>query len=155
VFPLGAWEIPVEDGESMTIRQHGPDRTMDAKSRTTGVTSLAVLKTLWLLARQPLAREEHQQPDRTARRQAAREGRREPPPVRVIQLRRPPHQPGRGGGEPVQWHHQWIVRGHWRNQAYGPERKLHRPVWISPFVKGPEGAPMLGGQKVYTVRGDQ
>lgn len=157
VFPLGAWEIPIEpDGEYMTIRQHGPDRTRDHKGRTTGVTSLAVLKTLWLLAKQPLAREESVLADRTARRQAAREGRREPPPVRVIQLRRPAGSGhGGGGGGHTEWHHQWIVRGHWRNQAYGTDRKLRRPVWIAPFVKGPEGAPMIGGEKVYVMKGDK
>jgi len=24
-------------------------------------------------------------------------------------------------------------------------------VWIAPYVKGPEGAPLLGGEKVYAV----
>lgn len=51
----------------------------------------------------------------------------------------------------VEWHHQWIVRGHWRNQAFGEGRKQRRPTWISPYVKGPEDAPMLGGEKVYMV----
>lgn len=34
--------------------------------------------------------------------------------------------------------HRYIVRGHWRNQAYGPGRQLHRRQWIAPFWKGPE-----------------
>ena len=32
----------------------------------------------------------------------------------------------------------FVVRGHWRNQAYGPERSLRRKQWIQPFWKGPE-----------------
>ncbi len=35
----------------------------------------------------------------------------------------------------------WVVRGHWRNQPYGPERALRRLTWIEPHWKGPEGAP--------------
>lgn len=31
-----------------------------------------------------------------------------------------------------------IVRGHWRNQAYGPKLTLRRKQWIEPFWKGPE-----------------
>jgi hypothetical protein len=45
--------------------------------------------------------------------------------------------------------HRFIVRGHWRQQAVGPGRKDHRPVYIAPFVKGPEGAPFLDREKVY------
>lgn len=37
-----------------------------------------------------------------------------------------------------------FVRGHWRNQAYGPGRSLRRPKWIRPYPKG-EG-PMKMGQ---------
>ena len=30
----------------------------------------------------------------------------------------------------------FIVRGHWRNQAHGPNRELRKRIWIKPFVKG-------------------
>jgi hypothetical protein len=29
-----------------------------------------------------------------------------------------------------------LVRGHWRNQAYGPGRTLRRLIWIEPHVRG-------------------
>lgn len=105
------------------------------------------LRSTWLLMQQKIARVQEVAPDRAARRRAAREGR-EAPAVRVIELRRPdvPRAPGMSDRE---YHHQWIVRGHWRMQPYGPERSRQRPVWIAPHVKGPEGAPMLGGEKVY------
>lgn len=35
----------------------------------------------------------------------------------------------------------FLVRGHWRNQAYGPQHTMRRPKWIHPFFKG-EG-PMV------------
>ncbi len=37
---------------------------------------------------------------------------------------------------------QFPVRGHWRNQWF-PSLEDHRQVWISPYVKGPEGAPFV------------
>jgi len=35
------------------------------------------------------------------------------------------------------------VRGHWRQQAYGKNRELRRPVWIRPFWRGPDAAESL------------
>lgn len=33
---------------------------------------------------------------------------------------------------------QFLVRGHWRNQAHGPKMALRRRQWIEPYWKGPE-----------------
>lgn len=38
---------------------------------------------------------------------------------------------------------QFIVRGHWRNQAHGPGRALRRMQWIQAFWKGPEESRIL------------
>lgn len=106
---------------------------------------LAVLKSAWLLMAQPIASVREAVYDRAARRRIEKRGK-EPPRVRVITLRRPASS---GSGESDrEYHHQWIVRGHWRQQWY-PSRGTHRPVWIAPHIKGPEGAPLLGGEKVY------
>jgi len=43
-----------------------------------------------------------------------------------------------GSGATWELDKRFIVRGHWRNQAYGPERSLRRKQWIFPFWKGPE-----------------
>lgn len=43
----------------------------------------------------------------------------------------------------------WWVSGHFRSQWF-PSRKAHEVVWIAPYIKGPDGAPMI--QKVYAVR---
>lgn len=107
---------------------------------------VAVLLTAWILMRQPLAEASIVEVDRAARKRLRRQGR-EPAPVRVIELRRPKSSGEHGDGE-NSYQHQWIVRGHWRNHWH-PKREVHRPVWISPHVKGPEGAPMIGGEKVY------
>lgn len=101
----------------------------------------------WILMQQKLARVTSVGPDRASRRRLERQGRK-PATVRVIELRQPDRSDANGGGTDREYHHQWIVRGHWRQQWY-PAHQVHRPMWIAPHVKGPEGAPMLGGEKVY------
>ena len=44
----------------------------------------------------------------------------------------------------------FIVRGHYRNVAHGPGRKLHTMKWIAPFWKGPEE----GARIVHTYKLD-
>jgi hypothetical protein len=105
-----------------------------------------LLKATWLLMQQPLVRTTEIEPDRTVRKRLRRAGQ-EPKPVRVIELRRPKASSEHGDGD-REYHHQWIVRGHWRQQWH-PKREVHRPVWIAPHIKGPEGAPLIGGEKVY------
>jgi len=62
--------------------------------------------------------------------------------VTVVRLRRPAgpeHEPEHGH---VEWSHRWIVGGHWRNQWYST-LNLHRQIWISPYVKGPDDLPLV------------
>lgn len=102
----------------------------------------------WLLSQQPLADVSQVEAQRAARRRLLR-ARHEPRPVRVVELRRPKSSGGQASAG--NYHHQWIVRGHWRNQWH-PKHEVHRPVWIAPHVKGPEGAPLIGGEKVYALK---
>lgn len=37
---------------------------------------------------------------------------------------------------------QFLVRGHWRNQACGPALTERKTIWIEPYWKGSEGAPI-------------
>ena len=46
---------------------------------------------------------------------------------------------------------QFLVRGHWRNQAHGIARALRTLRWIEPFWKGPDGA--IIASKSYDVGG--
>lgn len=110
---------------------------------------LNTLKATWLLMQQPLASVTTYEPDRAARKRLRRAGQ-EPGPVRVIELRRPKTSSSHSDGD-REYHHQWIVRGHWRNHWH-PKRQVHRPVWIAPHIKGPEGAPLIGGEKVYALK---
>lgn len=74
-----------------------------------------------------------------------------PSRVNVVRLRRINHTEPGVGHAPVEWSHRWFVKGHWRNQPYGPGRTLHRRIWVSPFIKGPDGAPLVVSEKVYAL----
>ncbi len=54
-----------------------------------------------------------------------------------------------GGGSPTV---QFLVRGHWRNQAHGPRRALRKQIRIEPFWKGNEDARVL--LRNYKVKED-
>jgi hypothetical protein len=46
---------------------------------------------------------------------------------------------------------QWLVGGHWRQQYY-PSTNEHRPIWIEPYVKGPEDKPFRApAETVFAV----
>lgn len=74
------------------------------------------------------------------------------PLIRVVELRRvrPPEQT-RVDHDPVEWSCRWIVEGHWREQYY-PSTGEHRPLFILPYVKGPEDRPLKPPRaKVFAV----
>jgi hypothetical protein len=99
----------------------------------------------WLMMQQRVAAVTDQWPDRASARRLARSGQ-TARPVRVITLRQAEAHPG--GESDREYHHRWVVRGHWRKQWYASQNR-NVPIWISPYVKGPEGAPLLSGEKVY------
>ena len=61
------------------------------------------------------------------------------------------HRPPTGEARTVEWTKRWIVKGHWKQVAYGPGRQFRRPMYIAPFIKGPEGLPLDTSEKT-TVR---
>jgi len=67
---------------------------------------------------------------------------RELPGLRVLQLSTGATVQRAEGAGSVEWSRRWMVRGHWRLQAYGPRRTLRKPLWIDPYVKGPEDKPL-------------
>lgn len=81
-----------------------------------------------------------------------------PDRVTVVALRR---VEGHSHGETdVEWHHRWLVRGHWRWQHVSKNHPLAEPdpaggyrarVWVRPHVKGPEDKPFHLTEKVYAL----
>jgi hypothetical protein len=113
-----------------------------------------VLAAMWQLSSQPsITDTEEVAPDRATQRRLARRG--QPvAPVRVMNLasrQRSPAATGAAGGREYQ--RRWIVEGHWRQQACGPGWSQHRPVWIAPHVKGPEGKPLVATESVKVWKG--
>lgn len=91
--------------------------------------------------------------DRPTRRRLERR-RQSVPKVRIINLahRHRAVSGDPGGHRDVEWTRRWIVSGHWRQQACGPGRTQHRPVYIAPFIKGPEDKPLVTGDSVKVWR---
>jgi hypothetical protein len=105
----------------------------------------AILLATWLLIAQKAAEDVPAEIDKTVRKKYAR-AQRPLPDVRVLRIRA--HNAQRDtakitgtGGSRTYTSRVWVT-GHWRNQAYGPGRTLRRPVYIHPFLRGPEDAPI-------------
>lgn len=107
------------------------------------------LVTMWRLMQQPLTTISKEEPSRQQKRQIARKNLPDKH-VSVITLRR---EANRGEGDTeVEWTHRWLVKGHWRKQWYGTgEDRYQRVIWIHPHVKGPENAPFLVRERVYSL----
>jgi hypothetical protein len=97
----------------------------------------ALIQTAWRIAAQVVRAPER--PQRQLWRDANRKGIRHKD-VTVIRLRRYA-QRVEGDGEGGHLTVRFVVRGHWRNQWYATLQD-HRQVWIAPYVKGPEDAPL-------------
>lgn len=119
------------------------------------------LQAIWRLLNQTIAVKQAARPPRAFLKRAQRASLpREH--VTVVRLRRPANPPS--GDEPkvVNWTHRWLVGGHWRWQWYRDDASTvpcghldndgricmatggrHRQIWISPFVKGPEGLELI------------
>lgn len=92
---------------------------------------------------------DHVRPDRHQAKRAVKRLDRVPT-IKVIHLRRAAARDSESGDGNVEWTHRWIVRGHWRNQWY-PALGVHKPRWIAEYVKGPEGAPLIVHDKIFSV----
>lgn len=68
-------------------------------------------------------------------------------PVTVVRLRYATSGGSGASHAGREYHHRWMVRGHWRRQWY-PSRGSHVPIWISPHIKGPDDAPIKAGERV-------
>lgn len=105
-----------------------------------------IVKATWALSSQP----------RICQTKPAQPGGRYPMPprfdseirkVKMLILRENLHRPGESDKDDErvrrEYSHRFIVRGFWREQAYGPNHTLRRRQWIPPFVKGPADKPLI------------
>lgn len=141
----GAWRPDGEPADTYLL--HGGD----GQNGTAGWARL-VFAAFQLAAQQNLAESEQLTTPRPERRRTQRAGL-PPRDVRVIRLRRAvtaARDAEQQTGSGRDWQHRWVVRGHWRNHWY-PKMQDHRPKWIAPYLKGPDGLPLIGGDKVTVV----
>lgn len=80
---------------------------------------------------------------RPVERRSARQ--RVPSTVRVVRLRQLAESERKGSltGSEVEYSHQWLVSGHWRNQPCGTGRHERKLIWVNPYVKGPSDKPLV------------
>jgi hypothetical protein len=106
----------------------------------------AALIATWLLIGQQAAEVTTAEVDKAIRKTYARTNR-PSPEVRIVRIRANGSTTPTGArsrlGDPGRSHtRRFWVSGHWRNQPYGPGRALRRPVYINPFLRGPDDAPI-------------
>lgn len=100
----------------------------------------------WRLCEQRIAVPEHAPVNHSAQVLADRAG--IPPQVRIVRLRRAEQQPGDPASGGREWKHRWTVRMHKVNQWY-PSEGRHKVIYRGPYLKGPEGKPILDGETVH------
>ncbi|HEY2671087.1 MAG TPA: hypothetical protein VGJ07_12025 [Rugosimonospora sp.] len=118
-----------------------------------GTDPSAPLVATWLLIAQKVAETAPADVDPGIRRAYARANRPQPE-VRVLRIRGHHHRaqdtdtsPGPATGRKLT--SRVFVSGHWRNQAYGKGRALRKPIYINPFLRGPDNLPI---RQATTVR---
>lgn len=121
------------------------DEMVEIRVRPEPLTML--LQALWRFQAQEIAAITHDHLRKPLRRSLIRR-QLLPQPVSVIQLRR--RAPGPETGVSYTLSHRFVVRGHWRRQWY-PSEKRHKSIYISPFIKGPENAPLLSRERVNAI----
>ncbi|ACL42212.1 conserved hypothetical protein (plasmid) [Pseudarthrobacter chlorophenolicus A6] len=90
-------------------------------------------------------------PKTPAARKAAKKG--QSATVTVVDLRAPHHvETGEKSETGRVYTHRWIVRGHWRNQAYGKHHAQRRITWVPSYTKGPAGKPLKETERVWAWR---
>ncbi|AWB84766.1 hypothetical protein C3E79_10020 [Corynebacterium liangguodongii] len=130
----------VIDGGIEHVRMLG---TSDEQVYATPAGELqSIVGALWLLMTQ--SRVVAEGPAVVARVKKPAGGRLVKSPVRVSvrTLVAAPATPGRGGESGRKASSRWWVRGHWRQQPWGPGRAFRKPVFIAPHTAGNPDAPV-------------
>ena len=129
--------------------QSAPDgRYVIADDAMRTQVATAILYAFWRIQAQPITIAAKPPLDRPARRRAARAS--IVHDTRVVMLRRtsPITEPGDGEAK---WHYRvrFVVKGHWR-RLHDKDGQPYR-IWIHAHIKGPDGAPLLHGEKVAVL----
>ena len=138
------WQDIFEIGIYMVAGDHSFDPDVDQLGAAWMTGVVHTIGAAWLLMQQPRVAEKR------SRRASLHTGNKKRKPgkaqlIQVIDLRRLAHNDAereQNNGQSREFHTRWMVRGHWRQQRVGPGRKYTKPVVVSPYLKGPDGAPI-------------
>jgi len=129
--------------------QNAPDgRYVIETTSTPTKVCVRIAYAFWRISAQPLASLAQPPLERPARRRANRAS--IVHNTRVVMLRRTSQAADRGDGD-AKWHYRvrFAVRGHWR-RLHDKDGRPYR-IWINAYIKGPDGAPLLHGEKVAVL----
>jgi len=123
------------------FKEDGEQGIYDDNRATDMLHEIRWIYTAMHLMSEKLAATVEHRADRHARKRLEREKFAIEPAVKLITLRRmEEHRAVEHRGE-VDWHWQWHVQGHWRNQWYAKEQ-TNKLKWIEEYVKGPADKPL-------------
>jgi hypothetical protein len=120
--------------------------SLDTKIDPQRQPGTAIALATWLLMGQRATETPTVETDKQTRRRYARD-KRPLPDVRLVRLRAAGQPPSstpcslNSVDRTATSERVWVT-GHWRDQPYGPGRALRRPVYIHPFLRGPDDAPI-------------
>lgn len=105
---------------------------------------------VWYFMQQRVSTKERAFPDRAMRKRLNLE--KEQKFVDIITLRASEKQKEDANREEASRHVgvRFWVRAHWRKQWY-PSEGVNKPLWISSYVKGPDGAKFVGPTKLFSM----
>ncbi len=117
-----------------------------------------VLLAAWaVLAQGNLTETEVREPEPHQVKAARKKRHAPPPPVTVVNLRRSTKQEIAAAADVAaagerHYSHRFLVgwpKGFWKSQPCGPRQSQRRRIYIAPYVKGPDGAPLVVKERVY------
>ena len=150
---VGKLVVPLLESFTLRVPRHQTQRIDDLQYSTAEKSLLAFLSTTWIQMMTPKLVETKRIDTRTGG-LVGPGAEDHVPSVTTITLRPLRHTEvvERDPESGRTYKHTWVVRGHWRDQAYGVGHSLRRPTWIPAYIKGPEGAPLRASEKVMVWR---
>lgn len=131
--------------------RYAVDINADIKEIESDYMAIRLFATMLAFIHQRILISFPQDASRPSRRRAEQAGRTAANSVNVIRLRAISRRSGNVSDEEiVDWTCRWIVRGHWREQWY-PSLDRHQPVFINPYIKGPDDKPLKDTSRLFAV----
>lgn len=160
VLQLANTTSPIWGAQTVFLNPDEP-RTAEAHGAQTAYPFVSAVGAAWLLMAQanvaetrtigPPAPEPVPTPDAFGG--SAPSPPREPSTVTIVELRARTATAEPSDESRRAYSHRFPVSGHWRQQACGPNLSQRKPRYIGDYIKGPQGAPLIGPkQRVHVLR---